>query len=67
MKVYIYSNGDESVGIFPMESVVELPFEPNDKQDREEIRKLLHTCFHELHDNGTTRVILMIILRVHQV
>jgi len=56
MKVYICSIGDESVGIPSCESIVEIPFEPNDKTDRENVRTLLHNCFNELHDNGDTRV-----------
>jgi len=57
MKVTIYSQGDWDVGISSCESYVELPFEDLDKQSIEDVRKILHSCFHELHDIGETRVI----------
>ena len=57
MKVTIYSQGDSDVGLPNCESYVEIPFDNLDESEIEEVRKILHKCFHELHDIGETRVV----------
>lgn len=57
MKVTIYSVGDWDVGIPSCESYVEIPFDNfKDITEKEDVRKILYNCFHELHDNGRTIV-----------
>lgn len=49
MKAYIYVPGDPSVGIFPIETTVDLCFDVDEEEEREEIRDLLKECFSEIY------------------
>jgi len=56
MKVSVFSYGDMSVGIFPIETYLNLGFDFED-EERERIREEIREFFGKLHDVGKTEVV----------
>jgi len=52
MKLFIFNNGDESVGLNPSEYSIECPFEQNEveQNDLEYFKELQVNCFSEFLD-----------------
>jgi len=51
MKIFITTQGDSSVGIYPATATVNLPFDVTDDTEREDIRKRLTETFAEIMDD----------------